>query len=156
MTQDDESRDKPAGAPGEQKEDEIPPSKPKGRFGAGGPPWNQKGLRHGAYSPRLSPEEERERDHLENDLIADLGGDVSTAQKVLIRRISLIEIRLRRCERADKKRLRIPDEHILAWINSQRLLLVALGLERKQKPGPDLQGYLAQREREKQQQEKVQ
>ena len=132
-------------APGLQNVAEIVPLKPMGKFGAGGPPGNQKGRIHGAYSPRLSAEEELERSRFEAELLDDLGGEVSAAQRALIRRASFLEIRLRRCERADRKRLRIADEHVLAWINSQRLLLCALGLERKKKQGPDLQDYLKQK-----------
>lgn len=154
MKQQDTKQGQPSGAPGEQKEGEIVAFKPKGKFGAGGPPGNLKGLKHRVYSPRLTPEEEQELAQFESDLLADLGGEVSTAQRALIRRASWLEIRLRRCERADKKRLRIADEHILSWIGAQRLLLCALGLERKQQSGPTLQEYLAQKRQNEQ--EKVQ
>ncbi len=156
MKEQDTKQDQTSGAPGEQKVAEIVPLKPKGKFGAGGPPGNFKGLKHRAYSPRLTPEEDQERALFENDLIADLGGEVSTAQRALIQRASWLEIRLRRCERADKKRLRIADEHILSWIGAQRLLLQAVGLERKLKPGPNLQDYLAQKEQHEAKQENVQ
>jgi hypothetical protein len=111
----------------------------------GGPPGNLKSLKHGAYSARLSAEEEQERTRFESQLISDLAGDVSTAQQALIRRASFLEIRLRRCERADSEGLHIADEHVLAWINSQRLLLTALGLKKIRNSGPSLQEYLQQK-----------
>jgi hypothetical protein len=126
-----------------ESEDAKPKSKVKG-----GPPGNQKNLRHGAYSPRLSPEEEQERTRFENELIADLAGDVSTAQRALVRRAGFLEIRLRRCERADSNGLYIPDEHVLAWINSQRLLLTALGLKRAKSSGPSLKEYMKEKDNE--------
>ncbi len=115
---------------------------PKQSTRRGGPPGNSKGLKHGAYSARLLPEEEEERTRFESELVDDLGGDVSTAQRALIRRTGFLEIRLRRCEKADSNGLYIPDEHILAWINSQRLLLTALGLKRSKQSGPTLQEYI--------------
>ncbi len=131
-------------APGLQKAAE---KKPKGRFGAGGPPGNRKAEKHGAYSA-VSPEEEQERIQFENDLMADLADDVSTAQRALIRRAGFLEIRLRRCERADSKGLRIADVHILSWINAQRLLLAALGLKRLQASSPSLSDYLQKKAEE--------
>ena len=141
-------------APGLRKDLEIAPLKPKGKFGAGGPKGNKHAQKHGAYSMRLTPEEQQEREQFESDLIADQGGDVSAAQRALIRRLGFLEIRLRRCERASSAGRTIADEHVLAWINSQRLLLSALGLERKQKSEPNLQDYL--REKAEREQEKVQ
>jgi hypothetical protein len=118
---------------------------PKSSKRKGGPPGNQKSLKHGAYSNRLSREEEQERNRFESELIEDLGGDVSAAQRSLIRRAGFLEIRLRRCDRADSNGSYIPDEHLLAWVNSQRLLLTALGLERKQRTTPSLHEYLNQK-----------
>ena len=111
----------------------------------GGPLGNTKNLKHGAYSERITPEEEQERARFENALIDDLAGDVSTAQRALIKRAGFLEIRLRRCEKADAKGFHIPDEHILAWINSQRLLLTALGLKRTKRSGVDLRDYINQK-----------
>jgi hypothetical protein len=137
-----------------RKRREILPFKPKRK---GGPRGNQKNLKHGAYSARLTPEEQQEREQFESELITDLAGNASTAQRALIRRASFLEIRLRRCERATEAGMEIADEHILAWINAQRLLLCALGLEAREKRGPNLQDYLkAKEEHAKQGQEKVQ
>jgi hypothetical protein len=115
----------------------------------GGPPGNTKNLKHGAYSVRLSPEEEAERTQFEDELINDLGGDVSTAQRALVRRAGFLEIRLRRCERADSNGQYIPDEHLLAWVNSQRLLLTALGLKRIKRSDLNLHEYLQRKNQEK-------
>ena len=147
-----------SGAPEVQKSPEnSPSSKPKGRFGEGGPPGNKKAQKHGCYSPRLTPEEMEERRRYEANLLNDQGGVASTAQKTLIGRAGMIEMRLRRCDRATSKGMRIPDEHILSWINAQRLLLCALGLERKQNSEPNLQDYLREKaEQRKPAEEKVQ
>ncbi len=102
--------------------------------------------KHGVYTSRFTPEEEKERAEFENDLLTDLGGYPTTAQRTLIRRASYIEIRLRRTERATEDGWRLPSEHVLAWVNSQRLLLCALGLERRTKPAPSLQDYVRRKE----------
>lgn len=110
-------------------------------------PWmdgNGHAVKHGTYRRGLSPEEVTEREAYEADLIDDLGC-ATTAMRTLIRRASWLEIRLRRMERASGE---IADEHALAWINSQRLLLCALGLEKRQAPGTTLAQYLEQRKAE--------
>jgi hypothetical protein len=142
MTMEDNNRDELTDAGGVQKEPEVLPFKPSKK---GGPIGNKKAQKHGAYSRCLTRKEQRERAQFESELAEDLAGDVSAAQRALIRRAGFLEIRLRRCERADSKGLHIPDEHILAWINSQRLLLTALGLKRKQRSAPNLQDYLRQK-----------
>ncbi len=125
-----------------------PGKKPKGRFGAGGPKGNKFAQKHGIYAPKFTPEEEQERARFQAELLEDMGGEASTAQRALIRRAGFLEIRLRRCERADAKGYKLADEHVLSWINAQRLLLCALGLERKQKKGPSLQEYLEKKNQE--------
>ena len=141
---DTESYEMP-GAAGEQKNPEIVDILPPQKRGRGAPLGSANALKHGAYSPRMTPEEESERAAFEAELLQDLAGDASTAQRALIRRAGFLEIRLRRCERATAGGLAIADEHVLSWINAQRLLLCALGLERRQRPGPSLQDYLAQK-----------
>jgi hypothetical protein len=116
-----------------------------------GPVGNKHAAKHGIYV-RFSPEEEAERSAFEVELLEDLGG-ASTAQRALIRRASWLEIRLRRSERADGEGFRLSDEYVLSWINSQRLILCALGLERRQRPALTLQEYLRAREVEAQKNE---
>jgi hypothetical protein len=140
-------------APGLQNEPAIMPFKLKGRFGAGGPPGNTKAVKHGVYCVAFTSEEKTEREEYARELEEDLG-NVSAAQRSLIRRASWIEVRLRRNERASEDgRGEIASEHVLSWINSQRLLLCALGLERKQRPGPSLQEYIHAMEAKKQAEE---
>jgi hypothetical protein len=112
-----------------------------------GPAGNRHAVKGGVYA-RLGPEEQAERAKFEAELLEDLGGVASTAQRALMRRASWLEIRLQRSEAADAEGFRLTDEHVLSWINSQRMILVALGLERRQRPGPSLQEYLKAREAE--------
>lgn len=117
---------------------------------------NKLALKHGVYCP-FTPEERAEREEYERQLTEDLGGNPSTAQRSIIRRASWLEVKLRKNERASMEgQGEIAQEHCLSWVNSQRLLLCALGLERKQRPGPSLQDYLAAKAREKAEAEKAQ
>ena len=108
----------------------------------GGQIGNKNGQKHGCFSNRFSAEEEEERRRFEEELTADLGAVPSTAQKVLVRRASFLEVRLRRSEKASGEGYVIPDLYLLSWINSQRLILKELGIERKVKAAVDLQTYL--------------
>lgn len=132
-------------APEIQTEPEIAQSKPK-RMGP--PLGSQNSLTHGAYARKLRPAEEEERRLFEAELTEHVGGDPSAAQKVLIRRCGYLEIRLRCAERALKGGMGIPSEHVLSWVNAQRLLLVALGLERKARKAPVLADYLREKSEE--------
>lgn len=87
---------------------------------------------HGIYSNRFTAEEENERSIYEQELIDDLGGYPTTAQRTLIRRAGFLEIKLRRSERATADGHVLPDNWILAWLNSQVRLLCKLGLGRRQ------------------------
>ncbi len=123
------------------------------KHGPGPPAGNQNARKHGVYS-QWTAEDIAEREQYEKDLIDDLGGSVSTAQRSLIRRGSWLEVRLRRNERASIRGYRgIASEHVLAWINSQRLILCALGLQRKAQQPMSLAEYLEAKSREKEQAE---
>lgn len=100
---------------------------------------------HGFYSERITPEELAVREAWERSLIADLGGPaaVTTTQQTLVTTAGMLEMRRARVDRAMREGLGGPaQEHVLALVNSLRLILCALGLERKAKPAPSLQDYL--------------
>jgi hypothetical protein len=129
---------KEQGAPEERKEAEIvdfPEPAKRNKGGGSKPgrpmPWNdgnQFAVKHGAYSIHFSPEEQQERTAYENRLISDLHCEPSTAEMTLIHRASFLEMRLRRTEKAGPGA--VADGYVLSWINSQRLLLCALGLKK--------------------------
>jgi hypothetical protein len=103
------------------------------------------------YSREFSAKEIEEREKFERSLTRDLGGTkaTTTAQRALIRSAGFIELRLRRTYRAAMEgRGEIPDEHLLSWVNAQRLLLCALGLEKRLKPEMNIQTYMAKRARQ--------
>ncbi len=105
-------------------------------------PGGKLALKHGVYA-RFTAEEKAERAEYERLLTDDLGGNPSVMERSLIRRASWLELRLRRNERAGEDgKGEIASEHVLSWINSQRLLLCALGLERVVKPGESLAEFL--------------
>jgi hypothetical protein len=113
------------------------------------PNGNQNAVRHRVYSKEFTPEELTERTRYEGELFQDLGSNPTTAQKTLVRRAGYIEIKLMRTERATAEGTgEIANEHVLAWINAQRLLLCALELERKARPAMDLKSYLERKKTE--------
>jgi len=145
-------------APGLRNESDIldfpePAKRKRGGSKPGRPmPWNdgnQFARKHGVYCAAFTPEEKAERKEYERQLEADLG-IISTAQRSIIHRASWLEIRLRRNERASAEgQGEIASEHVLSWINSQRLLLCALGLERRQKPEQSFEEHLKSMTQEK-------
>ncbi len=72
---------------------------------------------------------------LEADLTSDLGGDPSAAQKLLIKAATVKAVRLALLadQLLDGVEVQSDQHHVLAWANSLRLDLVALGLERRAK-----------------------
>jgi hypothetical protein len=83
---------------------------------------------------------------VEADLTADLGGDPTTAERLLIQSIAVKATRLHLLS----ERLLDADEpgedghHALAWFNSMRLDLQAIGLQRRTRDvTPTLADYLA-------------
>ena len=132
-------------APGLQISPEFVPLKPKGRFGEGGPPGNKKALKHGLYSETFTEKEQADRQSWEQSIIDDLGGAavISTAQNTLIRTAGMLEMKRARIDRAITENRDEPaQEHVLALVNSMRLILCALGLERRSKPVQTLQDYI--------------
>jgi hypothetical protein len=84
---------------------------------------------------------------LARSITADLGGDdnVSAAQAELVRRAALLGAYL---EDAEARWLAGDDVDVPAWLSAvdrQRRTLMALGLERKARPVPDLQTYLREK-----------
>ena len=132
-------------APGLQISPEFVPLKPKGRFGEGGPLGNKKALKHGLYSENFTEKEQADRLKWEQSIIDDLGGVavISTAQGTLIRTAGMLEMKRARIDRAITENRDEPaQEHVLALVNSLRLILCALGLERRSKPVQTLQDYM--------------
>lgn len=84
--------------------------------------------------------------NVEADLVQQLGGAPSTAQRLIIQsaalkatRLSLLAEKLLDGDDISEG----SDHHALAWLNSMRLDLVALGLEAKAKDiTPDLRTYM--------------
>ena len=76
------------GAPGARKQPEIAGFPPPQKRRRGAPLGSANALKHGAYSLRMTPEEETYQASFEADLLRDLGGDASTAQRALIHRAS--------------------------------------------------------------------
>jgi hypothetical protein len=82
-------------------------------------------------------------------LSSDLGGDLSAAQKILVQSVAIKATRLallgENLLRGDTPN-ESTDHHIISWSNSARLdlaLLFGTGLERKAKPVPTIEEYLA-------------
>ncbi len=137
---------------------EIPASKPKARFGAGGPKGNKFALKHGGYEKpqQWTDEDKTYRKQWEEHAIEEKG-DPSHLERCLIRTASYLDARLKRVWRAMENGDGEPaTEHLISWVNSLRLILCALGLERKQRKGPSLQDYLNQKAQDNTTQEKPQ
>lgn len=81
------------------------------------------------------------------DLLAHIGDDVTAPQKLIIQSAGLKAVRLALLSDkllTDENGLAEGgDHHALAWLNSLRLDLVALGLERRERPTLTLASYLA-------------
>ncbi len=137
----------------------------------GGPPTgNVNGLKHGAYSDLEKRAQDKlgrrrqlyrlkrllaARDHVQGELTSALGGDLSPQDGLLVDRVANLAVRIALLEveslqaLADNPEVRPPnDERLLAWINTLRLCLCALGLERRAKPVESLQDYLKKRDAE--------
>jgi hypothetical protein len=84
---------------------------------------------------------------VEADLVEHLGGNPTTAERLIIQSAALKATRLSLLTEKllDKGDLSEgSDHHALAWLNSLRLDLAALGLERRAKDvTPDLKDYIA-------------
>jgi hypothetical protein len=79
-----------------------------------------------------------------NELVAQIG-DPSPAQRLIIQSAALKAVRLSLLTEnllGGDVLAEGSDHHALAWLNSLRLDLVALGLERREKPVLDLAAYL--------------
>jgi hypothetical protein len=81
------------------------------------------------------------------DLLNHIGDDVTAPQKLLVQSAALKSVRLALLsDRLLTDENGLPDgddHHVLAWLNSLRLDLVALGLERREHPTLNLASYLA-------------
>ncbi len=150
MTQEDDSRDTSIGAPGVQKESGILhfSEHAKRKRGGSAKGQNATAWKHGFYSQAFTAEEMEERQEFETQAIEDLGDDLPAGKRALLQIVSLQYAMIRRCDRAITSGIYIATEHLLALMNSFRLNVSALGLERKQKSGPNLQEYLRQKTQE--------
>jgi hypothetical protein len=113
-----------------------------------GPEGNQFGLKHGLYSNLFNDEEKLAREELEKSFEDDLGGSsvISSMQRTLITTAGMLTMKLSRVDKAIREGRQEPvQEHVLALVNSLRLILCALGLEKRAKASPSLQDYLKQK-----------
>jgi hypothetical protein len=123
--------------------------------GEGAPRGNGNNLKFGAYAD-LSDRNIDQRSKLaralkaiENDLVNSLGGNPSPQEMILLQRVVAKVARCTLFESAAFTGQGNPaDEHYLAWANSLRHDLCALGLKARPKVLPSLAEYLAERESE--------
>lgn len=96
-----------------------------------GPKGNQFAVTHGFYSQRWSPEEKEARETWVRELIAEMG-EVTRQERSLIILASRLNAILERAFTAIEDGRGAPaHDHLLAVINSFRLIMCALGLDRK-------------------------
>jgi hypothetical protein len=117
----------------------------------GGRLANTNAVKHGAYGD-LSKRNLDQRSKLaralrevEGELVDAVGGDPSPQEKILIDRVVFKLARVTLFEAETLTGGNGADEHYLAWSNSIRLDLQAIGLKRAPKPVPSLQEFLAER-----------
>lgn len=87
---------------------------------------------------------------IEAELTADLGGDPSAAERLLIQAATVKAVRLNLLaeQLLDGVEVQSDQHNVLAWANSLRHDLQALGLQRRSKDvTPDLSDYIAARSR---------
>lgn len=107
-----------------------------------GPKGNQFAAKHGFYSQKWTPEEIAERQAWMEAMIEEKGNP-TFAERTLITSASWLNAIIMRAFRAIEAGRGAPQsEHLLAIVNSLRLTMCALGLERKEKPTQSLQDYL--------------
>lgn len=106
-------------------------------------------MKSGFYSTKISDEEREARAAWERAVIEDMGGPgaISTAQRALVSATGFLKLRLDRLDQAYAEGHEPANEHIMALINSLRLNLRELGLERRAKPPQSLTDYIAQKQR---------
>jgi len=114
---------------------------------------NTNGMTHGAYRNLTAldgrTKEARFMAEVEAELVRDLGGDPSIMQVIIIRRVSMKELRCHLAECAmlraifcnDETRRERLETDYLTWTNSLRADLQLLGLKRRSRPIVDLQDY---------------
>lgn len=112
------------------------------RPGAGAPEGNTNAWKTGMYSQVFSAEEQADRAAFETSLCKDQGGDLPAGKMALIGVVGLQYMLIRRGDQAVRQGKYIPQEHLIALLNSFRLNLSALGLERRSTRGPTLAEYL--------------
>jgi hypothetical protein len=130
-----------------QKSSEVVPfsSKPRGTPANlnRGPAGNKFAEKHGFYSAQMTAEESADRAAWVTKVIAEKG-DPSETERTLIETASWLRVKTKRVWRAIEEGHSEPaHEHVLATVNSLRLILCALGLERRSSPAPSLREYLA-------------
>ena len=110
-----------------------------------GPVGNKHAEKHGFYSEGWTDEERAERAAFQQSITADKG-DPTSGERALITTAGGLNTIINRAFRAIEQGRGAPaPEHLLAMINSFRLIMCALGLQRREKPGPTLAEYLEQK-----------
>lgn len=100
-----------------------------------GPANNRHAETHGFYRVTPTPEESAAREAFEQAMTEDLGGQsvISASQRTLISTAGMLEMKRARVDRAIQAGCDAPaQEHVLALVNSLRLILCALGLAKRQ------------------------
>ncbi len=128
---------------------------PKGRPA----PWmeaNDFARTHGFYADQMTPEELADRAAWVSRVI-EQKGKPSEIKRGLIEQAGWLRLILNRTWNAVKDGKGGPaSEHMLAMLNSYRLICSAIGLEAVELPGQSLQDYLAQKEQNHTDQERPQ
>jgi hypothetical protein len=107
-----------------------------------GPANNRHAETHGFYRIALTQQESADREEWVSRVIAEKG-ELSETERTLIETASWLQVKLSRVWKALKEGTNEPaSEHVLATVNSLRLLLCALGLEKRKSSAPSLQDYL--------------
>jgi hypothetical protein len=119
----------------------------------GAPNGNSNAVVHGCYADLSSRNLDgrtklaRALRAVEGDLVSAVGGNPTPQETIIIQRVVY---KLARCTMFEAASLngqgKPADEHYLAWANSLRLDLVALGLQRREKQVMSLHAYLATKE----------
>jgi hypothetical protein len=110
-----------------------------------GPAGNQFARTHGFRAVGMSDEERAGRKAQVARMITEKGGSsaISEPERTLIETASWLQVKLSRVWKTIEEGGAEPDSaHVLAAVNSLRLILCALGLEKRKPSGPSLEQYL--------------
>jgi hypothetical protein len=127
----------------ENHADTVPNTVPKRR---GRPPV------HGAFRSLINLDGRtqlaRALQSLRAELVTALGGSPSTQELLLVDRCTYMAARIHAWEAAtlNGTEANSTDKDYLAWVNTLRLTLTSLGLQRRARPVESLRDYLAKRQ----------